>query len=229
MNGRVLVVDDEIDIQEVICFVLGNAGYQSRAACCADQALQISKEWKPDLVILDIGLPDRSGLDICPALESLGIPVLVLSSHDRDDQVVAGLELGAEDYVTKPFNYTELLLRVGKIIRRTHGFDIAQVIHAGHVMIDVRHRLVKVGGQAVHLTPTEFDILLLLARHRGTPLPVETLLREVWRTDDRIQGDELVKVNIRRLRKKIEPDPDAPRYLLNRRGYGYLLSDDPLS
>lgn len=226
MNGRVLVVDDEVDIQDVLCFVLENDGYETRATGRGDQALAICAEWPPDLVILDIGLPGLSGLEVCPKLAEMGIPVLVLSSHDRDDQVVLGLEVGAEDYVTKPFNHKELLLRVGKIIRRTRSDAPETRFRAGDVVVDTTKHTVTVGQRDVHLTPTEFDIIALLARSKGTPLPVETILREVWRVSDWTNGDEMVKVNIRRLRKKIEPDPQDPRYILNRWGQGYLLADD---
>ncbi|TVR02948.1 MAG: DNA-binding response regulator [Spirochaetaceae bacterium] len=227
MNGRVLVVDDEADIVDVLCFALESAGYETRATGRGDDALAISAEWHPDLVILDIGLPGLSGLEVCPRLTEAGVPVLVLSSHDRDDEVVEGLEVGAEDYVTKPFNHKELLLRVGKIIRRTRANAAEELVTAGDITVDLRRREVRVGGQEVHLTPTEFGIVALLARNPGQPVEVETLLREVWGTAEWTNGDEMVKVNIRRLRKKIEPDPQHPRYLLNRWGQGYLLADRP--
>ncbi|TVR07317.1 MAG: DNA-binding response regulator [Spirochaetaceae bacterium] len=234
MNGRVLVVDDEADIVDVLCFALESAGYQTRATGRGDEALVISREWNPDLVVLDIGLPGLSGLEVCPRLTAAGIPVLVLSSHDRDDEVVEGLEVGAEDYVTKPFNHKELLLRIGKIIRRTKAVgarsaEANDILTAGDITVDLPRREVRVGGHEVHLTPTEFGIIALLARNPGQPVDVETLLREVWGTADWTNGDEMVKVNIRRLRKKIEPDPQHPRYLLNRWGQGYLLADRPSS
>ncbi len=227
MNGRVLVVDDEADIVDVLCFALESAGYETRSTGRGDEALAISREWPPDLVILDIGLPGLSGLEVCPRLTEDGIPVLVLSSHDRDDEVVEGLEVGAEDYVTKPFNHKELLLRVGKIIRRTRASAAEELVTAGEITVDLRRREVRVGVQEVHLTPTEFGIIALLAGKPGEPVEVETLLREVWGATEWTNGDEMVKVNIRRLRKKIEPDPQHPRYLLNRWGQGYLLADRP--
>ena len=227
MMGRVLVVDDEVDIQDLLCFVLDNAGYETRSTGRGDLALELCAQWNPDLVVLDIGLPGLSGLEVCPRLVDMGIPVLVLSSHDKDDQVVAGLELGAEDYVSKPFNYKELLLRVEKIIRRTRNTELQKVFHIGDILIDLRRSQVEVRGQLVNLTPTEFKILALLASHRGSPISVDTLLHEVWHVSEWTNGAEMVKVNISRLRKKIEVDPGKPRYLLNRWGYGYLLTDDP--
>jgi len=225
VKGTVLVVDDEPDIQDLLCFILQDAGYEARAAGRGDEALAICKEWDPDLVILDIGLPGISGLEVCPRLVAMSIPVLVLSSHDRDDQVVEGLEVGAEDYVSKPFNHKELLLRVEKIIRRTRGSEEPNLIVIGDIAVDLRHGLATVDGAPVQLTPTEFKILALLASHPGTPFPTEALLQEVWRSDDWINGTEMVKVNISRLRKKIEKDPGKPKHLLNRLGQGYCLTD----
>lgn len=225
MKGTILVVDDEPEIQDLLCFILQNAGYETHSTGRGDQALEMCRQWNFDLVILDIGLPGISGLDVCPRLVALSIPVLVLSSHDRDDQVVEGLEVGAEDYVSKPFNHKELLLRVEKIIRRTRmrGTEESTVISIGDITIDLMHSSVAVRDQLVQLTPTEFKILALLASSPGTPFPPEVLLHEVWRADDWINGTEMVKVNISRLRKKIEQDPSNPRHLLNRWGQGYCL------
>ena len=227
MNNRILVVDDEKDIQDMLCYVFEREGYESRASGRGDQALDICVNWNPDIVILDIGLPGLSGLEVCPKLSKMGIPVLVLSSHDRDDQVVAGLELGAEDYVKKPFNYKELLLRVEKIIRRTQSYEASRVIEAGDIRIDLKCNIVEVKGKMVHMTPTEFHILALLARNIGTPFSTKALLKEVWHSSEWINGEEMVKVNIRRLRKKIEEDPNNPQYLINRWGVGYFLSCTP--
>jgi two-component system, OmpR family, response regulator VicR len=223
--GTVLIVDDEADIRDVLEFVLQNAGYHTESTGRGDDALRIVQRRRPDLVILDIGLPGLSGLDVCPQLTAMAIPVLVLSSHDRDDQVVTGLEVGAEDYVTKPFNHRELLLRVEKIIRRTRPAYPEGVLRVGALRIDRDRREVTVDGRAVPLTPTEFDLITWLARTPGVPVPVETLLRDVWHVTEWTSGDEMVKVSIRRLRRKIEPDPKNPRYLLNRWGQGYFLTE----
>ncbi len=235
--STVLIVDDEADIRDVLEFVLQNAGYHTEATGRGDIALELARENTPDLVILDIGLPGLSGLEVCPQLTEMGIPVLVLSSHDRDDQVVTGLEVGAEDYVTKPFNHRELLLRVDKIIRRTTTVRPAAppaVVTVGRLTIDSRRHLVTVAADGeepgtpereIPLTPTEFDLILFLARSPGVPHTVETLLKEVWRVTDWTNGDEMVKVGVRRLRKKIEHDPSRPRFILNRWGQGYFLTE----
>ncbi len=224
MKGKVLIVDDELDIQDVLRFVLEDAGYEVASTGRGDEALEIAKTWTPDIVILDIGLPGLSGLDLCPMLVNLSIPVLVLSSHDRDDQIIEGLEVGAEDYVSKPFNLKELQLRIEKIIRRTRGGEASQRIIIGALVVDLRRQRLTIEGEEINLTPTEYKIIEILAKNAHTPVSSETLLQQVWNAEEWIQGTEMVKVNISRLRKKIEADPANPRYLLNRWGYGYLLT-----
>jgi len=225
MNGKVLVVDDERDLCDVLSFVLEDAGYRAKSVGRGDMALEICAEWSPDIVILDIGLPGMSGLEVCPKLVDMGIPVLVLSSHDSDDQVVEGLEVGAEDYVAKPFNYKELLLRIEKILRRTQSDAGRQTITIGELTVDLRQRILEIGDEIVNLTPTEYKIIEILATQANTPVSTDELLKKVWHADEWVNGEEMVKVNISRLRKKIEKDPSNPRYLLNRWGYGYLLTD----
>lgn len=229
MKGKVLVVDDERDIQDVLAFVLEDAGYETRTTGRGDEALILAQEWQPDIVILDIGLPGLNGLEVCPRLVAMDIPVIVLSSHDRDDQIVEGLEVGAEDYVSKPFNLKELLLRVEKILRRTRPAEAAAALLAiGSLTIDMRKSAVSIEGELINLTPTEYKIVEFLAKHAHTPVSSEMLLQQVWNAEEWIQGPEMVKVNISRLRKKLEKDPSNPRYLLNRWGYGYLLTDTSL-
>jgi len=228
MSEKVLVVDDEKDIQDVLSFILENAGYQTRAVGNGNDALTQAEQWLPDIVILDIGLPGLNGLQVCPRLVDLEIPVLVLSSHDRDDQIIEGLEVGAEDYVSKPFNYKELLLRVEKIIRRTRTEPSRQLLSIGAITVDRSRQTVEIDHELINLTPTEYKIIEYLATHANTPVSSDTLLKEVWNTEEWIHGIEMVKVNISRLRKKIEQDPSNPRYLLNRWGYGYLLTDSAI-
>lgn len=230
MKRKVLVVDDERDIQDVLAFVLQDAGYETMTTGRGDEALALSQEWRPDIVILDIGLPGLNGLEVCPRLVQMDIPVLVLSSHDRDEQIVEGLEVGAEDYVSKPFNLKELLLRVEKILRRTKaGETSAPTLVIGSLSIDLRKSIVSIEGEVVNLTPTEYKIVEFLAKRAHTPVSSEMLLEGVWNAEQWIQGPEMVKVNISRLRKKLEKDPSNPRYLLNKWGYGYLLTDTILT
>jgi len=225
VKNRILVVDDEQAIVDLLHFILTNAGYEVASTGRGDEVASLARRFQPDLVILDIGLPGLSGLEVVPSLVELDIPVLVLSSHDRDDQIIEGLEVGAEDYVSKPFNHKELLLRIEKIIRRTKVGPSEQIIRIGAIMVDVRRRVMEIDGQEIILTPTEFRIIEYLALHAHIPVSAEELLKQVWNTDEWIQGPEMVKVNISRLRKKIEPNPSSPRFLVNRWGFGYLLTD----
>ena len=230
MRGKILVVDDERDIQDVLAFVLEDAGYETKTTGRGDEALILAEQWKSDLVILDIGLPGLNGLQVCPRLVEMNIPVIVLSSHDRDDQIIEGLEVGAEDYVSKPFNLKELLLRIEKILRRTKISDSkTHLITIGGLHIDTHTSTVFIEGESINLTPTEYKIVEFLAKHAHTPVSIESLLQGVWNSDQWIQGPEMVKVNISRLRKKLEKDPSNPRFLLNRWGYGYVLTDSALN
>ncbi|TVQ97022.1 MAG: DNA-binding response regulator [Spirochaetaceae bacterium] len=226
MNRRVLLVDDEPAIIKLLRFIFQDAGFDVESVGSGEEALAVTDRWHPDLVVLDIGLPGMSGLDVCRALHAARIPVLVLSSHDQDDDVVEGLEEGADDYVTKPFNHRELLLRAEKLIERGVRLSLDEetdLIQVGELEIDAAKALVRRAGTAIYLTPTEIQILKLLARTPGRPVDIDTILKQVWKHPDRLGGPEMVKVNIRRLRHKIETDPTEPRYILNRRGMGYYL------
>ncbi len=227
MNRRVLLVDDEPAIIKLLHFIFEEAGFEVQSVGSGEAALRLTAQWHPDLVVLDIGLPGMSGLDVCRALHADRIPVLVVSSHDQDDDVVEGLEEGADDYVTKPFNHRELVLRAEKLIERgarpAPGED-PEVVQVGDLRIDSARAIVMRGETEVFLTPTEIRILKLLARTPGRPVDIDTILMQVWNHADRLGGHEMVKVNIRRLRHKIESDPTEPRYILNRRGMGYYLA-----
>ena len=226
MNRRVLLVDDEPAIIKLLHFIFQEAGFEVESVGSGEEALRVANRWRPDLVVLDIGLPGVSGLDVCRALHAEQIPVLVLSSHDQDDDVVEGLEEGADDYVTKPFNHRELLLRAEKLIERGARLPSDEdqgVVQVGELEIDSAKASVRRAGTEIYLTPTEIQILKLLARTPGRPVDIDTILMQVWKHPDRLGGPEMVKVNIRRLRHKIETDPTEPRYILNRRGMGYYL------
>jgi DNA-binding response OmpR family regulator len=175
-------------------------------------------------VILDKGLPGLNGLEVCTHLVDMHIPVIFLSSHDADDQIIEGLEVGGEDYVSKPFNYKELLLRVEKVLKRTQVHDGKNLI-VGDLTIKLEQQSLYVKGVLISLTPTEFKIIEVLAAYLHTPVSVQKILQTVWKNEDWIQGAELVKVNMSRLRKKIEEDPATPRYIINKWGVGYILTD----
>lgn len=228
MNAwKVLIVDDEPAICEMLRFIMEEAGYEVHTESRGDTVLDHCGAWRPDIVVLDIGLPGKNGYDVCRELTKEGIPFIVLSSYDKDYQVIKGLELGAEDYVAKPFNYKELVLRVQKVIHRTSPrAQLPEEIVLGDLKVDFSGQEVAIGSVPVSLTPTEYRIVEILARHAHVPVSTETLLQEVWNsTKERESAVEMIKVNICRLRKKLEQDPANPRYLLTKWGFGYILTD----
>lgn len=224
MNNKILLVDDEKDILNLLTYIFESQGYSVTSVLRGDDAVRVAASWTPDIVILDIGLPGLNGLEVCTHLVDMQIPVIFLSSHDQDDQIIQGLEVGGEDYVSKPFNYKELLLRVEKILKRTQAHE-EKTILVGDLSIHIDKQSLYLRGELISLTPTEFKILEILASHLHTPVSVQKILQSVWKNEDWIQGSELVKVNMSRLRKKIEEDPASPRYILNKWGVGYLLTD----
>jgi len=222
---KILVVDDEVKIVRVVKAYLDKEGYQVLEAYDGRQALELVRKERPDLVILDLMLPEISGLEACRIIrQESNTPVIMLTAQDDDTDKIVGLELGADDYVTKPFNPKELMARVHAVLRR-QGRQAVEVrlLGAGDLTIDVDRREVRVAGEEVRLTPTEFDLLVALAEHPGRVLSREQLL-------DRVLGgsldgsDRAIDSHIKNLRQKIEPDPRAPRYVLTAFGVGYKFA-----
>lgn len=226
MKKKILLVDDEKDILTLLIYIFEQQGYEVTSVMRGDDAVKVASSWSPDIVILDIGLPGLNGLEVCAHLVDMHIPVIFLSSHDQDDQIIEGLEVGGEDYVSKPFNYKELLLRVEKILKRTQAFEGKSLV-VGELRINLEQHSLYKSGLLISLTPTEFKIVEVLATYLHTPVSVQKILQTVWKNEDWIQGDDLVKVNMSRLRKKIEDDPAFPRYIVNKWGVGYMLTDAP--
>ncbi len=224
-NGqRILVVDDEPQILRALRTTLRGAGYTVDSASTAQEALAAAAAHPPEAVILDLVLPDGSGTDVCRELRSWSdAPVIVLSAVGEEREKIAALDAGADDYVTKPFSVDELLARLRAVMRRRSA-SAEPVIDVGDLRIDVAERVVTVAGQRVKLTPHEFDLLRVLAQNRGKLLTHRTLLREVWGPAYEVEAHYL-HVYISHLRRKIEPDPARPRYLLTETGAGYRLVD----
>lgn len=222
--ARVLVVDDEQQILRALRTGLRGAGYDVDTADTAEGALGAAALRPPDAVILDLVLPDGSGIDVCRELRRWSsVPVILLSAIGEEREKVAALDAGADDYVTKPVGIDELLARLRAVLRRITPSG-EPVITLGELVVDLEKRLVSVGGTPVHLTPHEFELLRVLALNRGKLLTHRTLLREVWGP---AYGNEsnLLHVNISQLRRKIEPDRARPRTLLTEPGAGYRLVD----
>ncbi len=219
-RGRVLVVDDDAALSEMLGIVLRGEGFEP--VFCADgaEALNAFRESKPDLVLLDLMLPGRDGIDVCRAIRAeSGTPIVMLTAKSDTIDVVVGLESGADDYVVKPFKPKELVARIRARIRRNDEAP-AQVLVVGDLEIDVNGHTVRRSGEVLSLTPLEFDLLVCLARKPGQVFTREVLLQEVW--GYRHAADtRLVNVHVQRLRAKVERDPERPDIVLTVRGVGY--------
>jgi two-component system, OmpR family, KDP operon response regulator KdpE len=219
---RVLVVDDEPQILRALRATLRGAGYTVDSAATAGDALTAAAAHPPEAVILDLVLPDGNGTDVCRELRTWSdAPVIVLSAVGEERQKIAALDAGADDYVTKPFSVDELLARLRAVLRR-RGPTQEPMLKVGSIHIDVPGRTVRMYGERVKLSPHEFDLLRVLAQNQGKLLTHKMLLREVWGPSYQVEAHYL-HVYISHLRKKIEPDPTSPRYLLTEPGAGYRL------
>jgi two-component system KDP operon response regulator KdpE len=221
---KVLVVDDEPHIRTLLRAILGRAGYAVAEAGNAREALNAKSIDKPDLILLDLGLPDRDGLELVAALRAEPRSALiVVSARDQTEQKVAALDLGADDYVTKPFDTEELLARVRASLRQRLASEAErQVVEVGSVTIDLYSRFVRHNGAEVHVTPKEWDLLAELAKHPGRVLTHEALLRSVW-GPAHVGQTEYLRVAIRSLRQKLENEPSQPELIVNEPGVGYRL------
>jgi two-component system KDP operon response regulator KdpE len=223
--ARILLVDDEVSIQRAVSPLLASRGYDVRAAGTAAQALIEFDAWAPDLVVLDLGLPDMEGGEVCRRIRAKSAaPIIVLSARGAERDKVDALDRGADDYVTKPFGPEELLARVRTALRRTFEPDEAAVetgrIEAGDLAVDFDRRRVVRAGEEIRLTPKEFDLLALLARNAGRVLTHRVILKTIWGPNAVTQPEHLW-VLVRQLRKKIEPDPAHPRYIQSEPWVGY--------
>jgi len=221
-RGRVLVVDDDAALSEMLGIVLRGEGFDP--VFCADGATAVEafRSSQPDLVLLDLMLPGRDGIDVCRAIRAeSGTPIVMLTAKSDTVDVVVGLESGADDYIVKPFKPKELIARIRARIRRNDD-PPAQVLTAGDLRIDVTGHVVTRNGEVLSLTPLEFDLLACLARKPGQVFTREVLLQEVW--GYRHSADtRLVNVHVQRLRAKVERDPENPEIVLTVRGVGYKV------
>ncbi len=226
LNGKsILAVDDEPDVVEVVnlCFGLRWPEAEVLSARDAEGALNAVEQQRPDLVLLDIVLPGMDGFQLCQEIRRFSdVPIVMLSARDGEVDKVRGLEMGADDYITKPFSHLELLARVRAVLRRYENQlpAVGEVFESGNLVIDYASRTVSLRGQPVRLTPTEYSLLFHLTRNAGRVLPHHTLLAKVWGRDYTEEIDYL-KVYIRRLRQKLEGDAGAIGCIVSERGVGY--------
>jgi len=221
-HRRILVVDDEPQITRVLRTSLSSQGYDIRVANDGETALEIMKDWTPDLVITDLAMPNLDGLELCRKLRpSTQIPIIVLSVRGEERTKVQALDAGADDYVTKPFGIEELLARVRVSLRRTPAAEEeAALIDVGDFHIDLAAHKVTVRRREVHLTPKEFDLLVYLARHAGKVVTHRALLGAIWGGQSTEQV-EYLRVFVGQLRKKLEAEASSPRYILTEPWVGY--------
>ena len=230
MSGaRILVVDDEPEITRALRSILTAHGFDPVLAASADEGLDLLQRRRPDLLLLDLVLPDRSGLEVTRTIRQelgLDLPIIVLSAHGEEESKVQALDLGADDYLTKPFGVNELLARMRAALRRAGGARPAgeAIVEHGPIRMDLERREVTVEGRSVHLTPKEYDMLHYLLTHVGKLVTHTTLLRAIW-GPEYADARPYLHVFVGQLRRKIEPDPAHPRYIVTEPGVGYRLAD----
>jgi two-component system, OmpR family, KDP operon response regulator KdpE len=222
---RILVVDDERPIRRFLNASLGGQ-YTVLEAASGAEALSMAVSGRPDILILDLGLPDMDGVEITRRLrEWTQIPIIIVSVRDQEEQKIAALDAGADDYLTKPFGVGELTARVRAALRRSAAPEAEPIFQKDDLLVDLAKRNVLKHGQAVSLTPTEYDILRILVQHAGKVLTHNQLIRSIWGNesagDD--QDSHLLRVNVSNLRHKLEPDPSRPHFIVTEPGVGYRL------
>lgn len=227
--SKILVVEDDPDLLETLKYNLKKESYSVVTAVDGEQALEAARKEKPDLIILDVMLPKLNGFEVCRILrKDMTVPILMLTAKASETDRVVGLEIGADDYVTKPFSMRELIARIRAMLRRTkiaaEQPDSEALLKIGDIELDISRHMASKGKVALDLTPKEFDLLVFLARHKGLVFNREQLLEKVWGYD--YAGDtRTVDVHIRWLREKIEDLPNEPKLLVTVRGVGYKLEE----
>ena len=235
MSKRILIVEDEKNIVDILSFNLSKEGYETLEAYDGDAGLQLALEQDPDLILLDLMLPKRSGFDVCRSLRAAGhnTPVIMLTAREEETDKVLGLELGADDYITKPFSMRELLARVKANIRRSEmaaptaagaASPAAGRMDLGRISIDQDLMVVCKDGRPLELTQREYELLKFLAAHPGKVFSREALMEHVWNYEGYVGDVRAVDVAVRRLREKVEDDPASPQFVVTRRGLGYYFN-----
>ncbi|MGC9347789.1 MAG: response regulator transcription factor [Anaerolineae bacterium] len=223
-NSRILVVDDEIRYVKLVRVNLEASGYEVLAATNGDEAVNLTIEKQPDLILLDIMLPGQDGYAACQEIRRFSqVPIIMVTAFEQTENLVKGLDAGADDYITKPFSAQELLARIRAVLRRASmsGPEVEESLRVDGIEIDFTRRRVYVDGEEVHLTPTEYRLLSELVRNSGRVLVPDYLLERVW--DVNTHEPQLLWQAMHRLRQKIEPDPSNPTYIHTRTGIGYIF------
>jgi len=230
MKLKILAVDDEKDILELVSYNLRKEGFEVATSENGEDALKLINKYRYDLIILDLMLPGIQGIDFCKLLkhsdETAGIPVMMLTAKSEEMDKVLGLEMGADDYITKPFSPREFVARVKAVLRRTREKPVLEkIIKIGDLVINTRTYVVSKRGRPIKLSATEFNLLLYLGERKGRVFGRDMLLDGVWK-DEAFVEPRTVDVHIRRLRSQIEDEPSSPEYVKTRRGIGYYVEGD---
>lgn len=220
----ILVIDDEVQIRRFLRISLEASGYRVEEASDGREGLAQAAHWRPDVIILDLGLPDQDGMTVLRQLREWSqVPVVVLSVRDRDEEKIAALDAGADDYIVKPFSVGELQARLRMAVRHTVPGSETAVFHSGALTVDLANRLVAVNGETVKLTTTEYALLRLMVQHAGKVLTHTQILREVW-GPEYTEETHYLRVYMAHLRQKLEADPANPILLLTEPGVGYRMA-----
>ena len=229
LHEHILVVEDDAQIRNFICFTLEAEGYVCHTAATAEEAMRLLAAEPIDLMLLDLGLPDLDGTEVIRRLRTWSeMPVIVVSARDQDKEKVAVLDLGADDYLTKPFSASELLARIRVALRHMYkqsGAKANPVYQAGELRLDAEKRKVYLGEDEIHVTPMEYALLLLLFKNQGKVLTTSVILREIWGAGYG-QDTQALRTLTAGLRRKIEKKPARPRYILTEIGVGYRLAEE---
>lgn len=234
MSKRILIVEDEKNIVDILMFNLRRDGYETLEAYDGEAGLQLALEQDPDLILLDLMLPKMNGFDVCRSIREAGrtTPILMLTAREEETDKVLGLELGADDYITKPFSMRELMARVRANIRRREMQDVVPTVSltnrvsVGRISLDPELMVVFKDGKALDLTQREYELIKLMVAAPGKVFSRETLMERIWNYEGYVGDVRAVDVAIRRLREKLEDDPAEPRFLVTRRGLGYYMAED---
>ena len=220
---KVLIIDDEVSIRNVLSTSLRDRGFEIREAASAADGISAAIDWHPALIILDLGLPDASGLDVLKKIREWShIPIIVLTVDDDESTKVALLEAGSDDYITKPFGVPELMARIKVALRHAQSEKATPLFESGSLKVDLAKHEVFKDSKKVHLTATEYEILRLLVKNGGQVIPQEQLLSEIWGLLGK-ENPHYIRIYIGHLRKKIEDDPAQPKHIITEPGVGYRI------
>ncbi len=228
-NIRILVVDDEKAIRRFLKMSLTSQNYEVEEAKSGKEAVEVLKSFRPDAILLDLGLPDMDGVQVTKKIREITqTPIVIVSVRDQEQDKIAALDAGADDYLTKPFSAPELFARLRAVLRRLARVKDDPVFKIDKLLVDLGRRLVKVADTEIHLTPTEYDVLKVLVLNAGRVMTHQQVIKQVWAKDVKnYEGTEhLLRVTISNLRTKLEPDPARPTYILTESGVGYRLRFD---